>query len=83
MYSPTRAAYKVVKKTLIRLTLALSTSRPCNQACYHGWDPFIWVLLPDVLPPHPPTLASPDLSHWTLVLTLVSFYPYKKLFLKE
>ena len=29
-----------------RLTLALTTSRPANQACLHGWDPLIWVLLP-------------------------------------
>ena len=29
-----------------RLTLALSTSRPANQACLHGWYPLIWVLLP-------------------------------------
>ena len=28
------------------LTLALTTSRPANQACLHGWDPVIWVLLP-------------------------------------
>ena len=28
------------------LTLALTSSRPANQACLHGWDPLIWVLLP-------------------------------------
>ena len=30
----------------LRLTLALSTSRPANQACLNRWDPLIWVLLP-------------------------------------
>ena len=28
------------------LTLALTASRPANQACLHRWDPLIWVLLP-------------------------------------
>ena len=26
--------------------LALTTSRPNNQACLHRWHPLIWVLLP-------------------------------------
>ena len=28
------------------LTLALTTSRPANQACLYRWHPLIWVLLP-------------------------------------